>query len=109
MATYEHLDPTAIKARLDAGERIRILDVREEEEWSICRIEGAQLRPLSRLHEWVGELAGSATPVVVHCHHGMRSQQVCEWLSAQGIEGLINMLGGIAAWADCVDPGMPRY
>jgi adenylyltransferase/sulfurtransferase len=109
MARYAHLDPLAIKARLDAGERLRILDVREEEEWAICRIPGAELRPLSRFGEWAAELTGNTAPVVIHCHHGMRSQQVCEVLAAEGVEGLINLLGGIAAWADCVDPAMARY
>ena len=109
MAEYQHLDPTEIKARLDAGETLRVLDVREQEEWDICRIDGAELKPLSQFQEWAAELQENSTPTVLHCHHGVRSQQACELLAANGVEGLINMLGGIAGWAQSVDPGMPQY
>lgn len=109
MPGYEHLPPDQIKARLDSGEALRIIDIREAEEYSICRIEGAELKPLSQFAEWSQELTGNSEPVVLHCHHGQRSQQACQHLAQSGVQGLINMLGGIAQWAESCDPGMARY
>ena len=53
--------------------------------------------------------ASNTEPTVVHCHHGMRSQQACNHLAQSGVGGLINMLGGIAQWAEACDPAMRRY
>lgn len=109
MADYQHLSPDEIKAMIDDGQAVRIIDVREADEFAICKIEGAELKPLSQFAQWSGELTGSAGPVVLHCHHGMRSQQACDFLSQNGVEGLINMLGGIAQWAESIEPSMRRY
>lgn len=109
MAEYQHLSPSDIKAKIDAGESLRIIDVREAEEFAICKIEGAELKPLSQFPVWSQELQSNTTPTVLLCHHGVRSQQACDFLAQNGVEGLINMLGGINAWADSVEPGMPRY
>ncbi len=109
MRNYQHLPPDQIKARLDAGEKLRIIDVREADEFAICHIEGAELKPLSLFSEWAPELQGNTAPTVVLCHSGVRSQQACGVLAQQGVEGLINMLGGITQWAESCDPAMARY
>ncbi|MGB0408372.1 MAG: rhodanese-like domain-containing protein [Opitutales bacterium] len=84
------------------------LDVREEEELAICKIEGA-------LHIPMGEVSARADalpmeqPLVVFCHHGMRSMNVLQYLEARGFENVMNMSGGIHAWSREVDPDLPRY
>lgn len=85
-----------------------ILDVREENELSICRIEGALHIPMAEVPDRYAELPKDA-PLIVFCHHGMRSLKVVEYLKARGLENAINLTGGIHAWANEVDAEMPRY
>ncbi len=109
MTPIEQIDAPDLRRRLDAGEEIRLLDVREHPEWEICRIEGAELLPMSEIHRWQHELEPGEGPVVIYCHHGIRSLRVCAFLASQGHRGLLNLRGGIAAWRDQVDPGMAGY
>lgn len=88
----------------------RIIDCREESEWQVCHLPEAQLVPLSRF----GELAPQVFPntqehLVIYCHHGMRSLRAAQWLREYGFIHAQSMRGGIDAWADLVDPEMPRY
>ena len=85
-----------------------ILDVREENELSICRIEEALHIPMAEVPDRYAELPKDA-PLIVFCHHGMRSLKVVEYLEARGLENAINLTGGIHAWANEVDAEMPRY
>ena len=85
-----------------------ILDVREENELSICRIEGALHIPMAEVPDRYAELPKDA-PLIVFCHHGMRSLKVVEYLKARGLENAINLTGGIHAWANEVDAEMTRY
>ncbi|MFZ4763704.1 MAG: rhodanese-like domain-containing protein [Roseimicrobium sp.] len=88
----------------------RLVDVREEDEFHICRLEWAELIPLARLGEEAPRrLVDKDRPIVVYCHHGMRSQHACELLRHLGYEHVFNLTGGIDAWADRVEPGMRRY
>jgi rhodanese-related sulfurtransferase len=97
-----------------AGETgLVLLDVREPNEWSHCRLPGAVLAPLSQLAS-LGVTALPAgltreTPIVVYCHHGVRSAQVTAWLLRQGFEQVVSLAGGIEAWSMQVDPAVPRY
>lgn len=102
---------TDLKAKLDAGEDFLLLDVREPNEWEIARIDGAHLLPLSKFaDEWETTLSDHREkPIVVHCKMGGRSQRVCEFLAAQGFSDLANVAGGITAWADHIDPTIPKY
>lgn len=103
------LDVLTLKRRIDAGERVQLIDVREPHEHSIAHIPGAVLIPLSQLVGRMSEL-DATREVVVHCKLGGRSAKAIEALRAAGYAGsLVNLTGGIAAWADQVDPGMPRY
>jgi adenylyltransferase/sulfurtransferase len=102
------LSPLALKSRLDRGEDLLVLDVREPFEWNIARIEGALLVPLGELPGRIGEL-DSVREVVVHCKSGRRSQQAAELLKGAGFSRLSNLAGGIAAWTDEVDPSLRRY
>jgi adenylyltransferase/sulfurtransferase len=103
------LTPTELKGRLDQGEKLRLIDVREADEWAFARLPGAELIPLSQFQQRAtGELSPDET-IVLYCHHGMRSARAQGFLKAQGYGQVINLTGGIDAWAVQVDPGMKRY
>ena len=105
------LTAAEVKRRLDAGERLHLIDVRQPEEHAIARIEGSQLVPMAEIPNHLQELEERAdeAPLVVFCHHGMRSANVVQWLRGQGITECQNMAGGIDAWSTDVDPAVPRY
>ena len=84
------------------------LDVREDAELAICRIDGAFHIPMSEVPVRYGALPKDV-PLVVLCHHGMRSLSVVQYLEAKGYKNAINLSGGIHAWPIEVDPGMQRY
>jgi rhodanese-related sulfurtransferase len=85
-----------------------LLDVREHWEFQICHIDGSQLMPMASVPARVGELDRDVDIVVI-CHHGARSAQVCMFLEHQGYGKVINLAGGVAGWAAQVDPRMPQY
>jgi adenylyltransferase/sulfurtransferase len=97
-----------LKARLDRGEDVFILDVRNPPEYQISRIPGSTLIPLPSLPQRLAEL-NPDREIVVHCKSGMRSQQAIGILRQQGFTNLKNLKGGILAWADRIDPTMPKY
>lgn len=105
---YETISPEELKERLERGDRLEVIDVREQEEYEIARIEGARLLPLSRFPEWAGTL-DAETEIVFMCHHGIRSAQVCSYLAREGFRKLYNLDGGIDAWSVEVDRTVPRY
>jgi rhodanese-related sulfurtransferase len=89
---------------------IRLIDCREEDEWQICRIQGAELVPLSEFGELIARrFTDPNQHVIVYCHHGMRSQRAALWLRQQGILNAQSMRGGIELWAQEVEPEMARY
>jgi molybdopterin/thiamine biosynthesis adenylyltransferase/rhodanese-related sulfurtransferase len=97
-----------LKARLDRGESVFILDVRNPEEYQICHLAQSKLLPLPALPQRLGEL-DREREMVVHCKSGMRSQRAIAFLREQGFTRLKNLKGGILAWADRIDPSMPKY
>ena len=105
----EPISPKELKEKALLNRGLRILDVRELEEWDICRIPGGIFRPLSSANTWLEEEAGNATLTIVYCHHGVRSAQVCLALSQLGHRDVRNLTGGIAAWQRDVDRAMPTY
>ena len=96
-----------LKARLDRGEEIFILDVREPHEYQICNLNG-KLIPLGDLPRRMNEL-DSSTEMVVHCRSGKRSADAIHFLQKAGFKKLLNLKGGVLAWSDEVDPTMPKY
>ena len=102
------LRPAELAAHLQAGYAPTLLDVREPWEWNLCRIPGAILIPMRDLPARMQELNKDAETVVI-CHHGVRSYQAARYLESIGFGDVINLSGGVAAWADEVDPAMPRY
>lgn len=91
-----------------AADRPVLLDVREPWELAICRIEGSRSVPMRQIPKSLAEL-DREHPVVCICHHGIRSYQVARFLESQGFRRVINLEGGVAAWAREVDPGMTAY
>lgn len=100
---------TDVKQRLDAGEAIAFIDVREPDEYQVCHIEGARLIPMRSVPQQLEHLEGLPGLLVVFCHHGVRSLKVVEWLREQGLSECISMAGGIDAWSRTVDSSIPRY
>jgi rhodanese-related sulfurtransferase len=90
------------------GEPPVLLDVREPWELAICRIEGSMSVPMGQIPAAVSRLDPNRETVVI-CHHGIRSYQVARYLEQQGFTRLINLDGGVAAWARDQDPAMPVY
>jgi len=102
------ITPAAVKARLDSGEKLVLIDVREPWEHQLCRIEGATLIPLGTLAASLQTLP-EVDELVCYCHHGMRSLDAATWLRFQGIEKAKSLAGGIERWSVEIDPNVPRY
>ena len=106
--TENEIEVTALKARLDRGDKVNLIDVREAHEFQICRIPGSTLIPLGDLPKRVNEL-DVADEVVVHCKSGTRSAKAADFLRQSGFKRVLNVKGGILAWSDKVDPSVPKY
>jgi adenylyltransferase/sulfurtransferase len=99
-----------LKARLDRGEEMTLLDVREQHEWHISNLgdHGASLMPMGEIFGRVDEIETDRT-VIVYCRTGKRSAHAVEMLQELGLEHVINLRGGINDWAARIDPSMPQY
>ncbi|CDM66173.1 ubiquitin-like small modifier protein 1 [Pyrinomonas methylaliphatogenes] len=107
--TMEEITARELKERLDRGESIQIIDVREPAEYEIARLPGAKLIPLKEVVNRMGEI-DPHRETVVHCKSGVRSAKAIEALKRAGFSGrLLNLKGGITAWSDEVDPSVPKY
>ena len=103
--------PQEVKRRLDQGDRVSLIDVREPAEFQAARIEGAELIPMRSVPGELQRLdaAADACTLVIFCHHGVRSLNVVSWLREQGVESCQSMTGGIDRWSLEIDPSVPRY
>jgi len=107
-AVQHDIRPRELRERLHRGDPILLLDVRNPEEFAICRLEGAELVPVHLLPErWEG--LDPTREWVVYCHTGVRSALAAAFLRARGFARVLNLLGGIEAWSTEVDPAVPRY
>ncbi|MBD2305178.1 rhodanese-related sulfurtransferase [Chroococcidiopsis sp. FACHB-1243] len=96
----------------DAREQLQLIDVREPDEVAIAYIDGFEVLPLSQFADWADSIPTRFDPqakTIVMCHHGIRSAQMCQWLSRQGFTNLRNLAGGIDAYSAAIDPSIPRY
>jgi rhodanese-related sulfurtransferase len=109
MPNYGVITAEELKAKQGAGEKFRLIDVREPSEYQVAKIEGSELKPLGQIPNWANELADKSEEIVLHCHHGMRSDRACQYLAAQGFTNVKNLIGGIDDWSLKVDPAVPRY
>ena len=97
-----------LKGRLDRQDGVFVLDVREPQEYQICRIPDSTLIPLGDLPQRLTELEGH-DDMVVHCKSGVRSAKAVKLLREAGFSKAKNLRGGILAWIDRVDPSLPKY
>lgn len=104
----KHLLPVELQARIAAGDKFQLIDVREAWEFNTARIGGSLLIPMGEVASRVGEL-GNDSDIVVICHHGGRSLQIAAFLERAGFSGIHNLTGGVDAWARSIDPSMPTY
>jgi rhodanese-related sulfurtransferase len=96
--------------RMRSEEECLLIDCREPEEYAIARIEGARLIPMQEISRRLDELESwREKPLVVHCHHGVRSLRVVEFLRGKGFLKAKSLIGGIDAWSLEVDATVPRY
>ena len=116
MANVPQLSPLDLKRRVDSGAPLAVLDVREDHERALCSIPlpsaATDLHvPMNQIPARLDDLraAASGVPLVVYCHHGVRSLMVARWLAANGVVDVQNLDGGIDAWSLGVDPRLPRY
>jgi rhodanese-related sulfurtransferase len=100
------MTPKELKEKL---EQVLVLDCREQWEFDTCSIAGSRLIPMKQVPQHLEELKTETRPIVVYCHHGMRSMNVTNWLRGQGLANVFSLTGGIDRWSEEVDPSVPRY
>jgi rhodanese-related sulfurtransferase len=100
-----------VKRRLDTGEPLALIDVREPFEYRLAHLEAAELIPMQTIPDHLATLRekAAAAPLIVLCHHGVRSLNVVHWLRRQGVENCWSLAGGIDEWSLTIDPKVPRY
>ena len=108
MTAIGEIEPAELKQRLDRGDALAVLDVREPEEVRIAAIPGTVHIPMNDIPARLAELDRDAEWVVM-CHHGMRSAQIAMYLARMGFARVANLSGGIEEWSLTVDPSVPRY
>ena len=114
MPSPASISATELKRRLDAGEALQLVDVREAMELDLARLQQPVIHlPLSQSESWIEQISSLINrdqAVVVLCHAGIRSWQFACWLmEAQGYDQVLNLQGGIDAWSVSADPTVPRY
>lgn len=102
------LTPESLQAKLNSNTETVLIDVREDWEYELCHIEGSRHLPMNQVAATMGTLDKEAETVVI-CHHGIRSQQVAQYLESQGFKNIYNLGGGIDTWAKTIDPDMAQY
>lgn len=105
------MTPQQVASRLKSDKPPLLLDVREPQEFALCRIEGSELVPMNTVPAELQRLEALAdeADLITICHHGVRSLQVVHWLRQQGLENCFSMTGGIDRWSAEIDPAVPRY
>lgn len=104
------VSPGEARAWLESERPPRLIDVREQDEWDLCHLAGAELLPLSSFGALAPDrLKDPLQPLLIYCHHGVRSRHVADALASQGFSEVANLSGGIDAWSCQVDPALPRY
>jgi rhodanese-related sulfurtransferase len=102
------ISPKELKKSLDNGNKLVLVDVREEWEYSLAKVDGSILIPLGTLPQSLAQL-NRDSEIIAICHHGMRSADATNFLLQQGFQNVKNLVGGIDAWSTQVDGTVPRY
>ena len=108
MSDRTEITPPELKTRLDARQPVVLVDVRDEWETRLCRLENAVHIPVAEIEMRADEL-DAREAIVVYCHHGIRSAAVAQYLRERGFPNVQNLAGGIDEWARTVERGMRRY
>lgn len=105
------ITPQDVQRRSQSGEKFALIDVREPGEFQLARIAGAELIPMRTIPAELSRLDAQAeeAPLIVFCHHGVRSLNVVQWLREHGVGACQSMAGGIDRWSREIDPSVPRY
>lgn len=104
------IEPLAVAALQESGTAFRLIDCREPDEWDTTKIDGAELLPLGDIpNRYQGVLPDPEEPVVIHCHHGVRSAKATHFLRQKGYRKVWSMARGIEGWSLEVDESVPRY
>jgi rhodanese-related sulfurtransferase len=109
MGSFGIISVSELKAKQDAGQQFRLIDVREPREYRFANIPAAELKPLGEIQSWAPELPDKDEEIIVYCHHGMRSERAAAFLAHIGFTNVSNLIGGIDDWSIRVDPSVPRY
>jgi len=102
------ISPKELKTRIDKGDKLVLVDVREEWEYSLAKLDNSILIPLGTLPQSLTRLSPDSEIIAI-CHHGMRSADATNFLLQQGFPNVKNLVGGIDAWSILVDGTVPRY
>lgn len=106
------IDVNQLSALLASNDSLQLIDVREKSEVDLAQIPGFAVYPLSEFEQWSEQILldlQSEVETIVICHHGMRSAQLCQWLSMRGFSEVKNVSGGIDAYSRMVDSSIRRY
>ena len=106
--TTDDITVEELKQMLDRKDDFLLVDVRNPDEFAVCKITGSKKLPLPKFPDQFNELPKDKL-VVLHCHHGGRSMRALQFLRAQGYTKLKNVAGGISAWAERIDTNLPQY
>lgn len=105
---FAEIGPRQLMQWLEESQPVRLIDVREPDEWEICRLPRAELRPLEDIAQW-SQTLDTTERLVVYCHHGIRSLYAALYLSGHGFTQVTNLRGGLDAYSVEADPELPRY
>lgn len=105
---FKNISPKQVAEKISRDDKFRFLDVREPFEHAIAFVEGAEPTPLSTFRDWADTL-NKEEEIVVMCHHGVRSANLCMFLVSNGFENVSNVEGGIDLWSTEADHTIPRY
>ena len=106
--TAYRIEVLELKEILESGKELTLVDVRDQNEWDICHLDGAKLMPVNELEKYIPEL-NREDDIYLYCYKGTRSMNALKKLHAEGFTKLKSVTGGIDRWAELVDSGMPRY
>ncbi len=111
-SSFKTISVTELANCMAAEKKIQMIDVREPEELAIASLPNFASLPLSQFAEWSTQIATQLDPhaeTIVICHHGIRSAQMCQWLTQQGFTDVSNVVGGVEEYAVTIDSAVPRY
>ncbi len=110
MTMIKEISPLQLKQKIESKATLYLLDVREANEVAICMLDGANHIPMNLIPLYLDKIPDEVD-IVIYCHHGVRSLNVANYLVENGFDSdfLYNLTGGIDAWAQLIDPSMPKY